>query len=373
MGILLTTVEKPNEAIKEHVSSLLRVSNLNDFHAAIKSEISNVIKRYVSEAADAMMLESERKEYAKVLNDYQSRKSHYSRPLLVMLTSGLYGNESPNAIMLASIMQMSEEWMLILDDIQDKAEMRRGGKTLHAIYGEQIASLASATLESVMHIMLSDYKDAEPNKIVANKVYAAFKEIGYHTAAGQHLDLKFTYSIKNFGKIDYNFYYSMVDGKTSRYTVYGPMVIGALASGMDGEVVEMLTTIGKSAGIAFQISDDIMDFKPYTKTGKQQYGDLYEGKLNFVMLYTFKMSTFEERNKILEIYAKNRESKTPSDIDYLVSLVEKYDSINYSIIEKDRHAGKAASDILNYSQLIPKNKYRDWLATSLMGLYNREF
>lgn len=373
MGNLLITAEKHREAIKEQLAPFLRGNSLKDFHAAMKSEVSSLIKRYVSEAADAMQLDSEKEGYAKVLDDYISRPSHYSRPLLVMLTAGLYGNESQGAVKLASAIQLSEEWMLILDDIQDKAAMRRGEKTLHRLYGEQIASLASATLESVMHIIISDYKDAEPDKAVANRVYDAFKKIGYHTATGQYLDLRFTYSIKDFDRVDNDFYYSMVDGKTSRYTVYGPMVLGALASGMDGKVVEMLTSIGKSAGIAFQIADDILDFGPSAKTGKQQYGDLYEGKLNFVMLNAFKMSTTEERRKVLEIYAKSRESKTRSDISYLTSLVEKYHSIKESGIQKEKYAGQAASDLLDYSSSIPKNKYRDWLAAALMGLYNREF
>ncbi len=368
----MTTAEKPGVAIKEQMAPFLRGNSLKDFNAEMKSEVSSLIKKYVSEAAEAMHLESEKGEYSKLLNDYISRPSHYSRPLLVMLTSGLYGNEGSSALKLASAVQLSEEWMLVLDDIQDKAEMRRGKKTLHKLYGEQIAGLASATLESAMHFILSDYVIEEPGKAKAKRVYDAFRHIGYRTAAGQYLDLKFTYHIKDFSKVDTDFYYSMVDGKTSTYTVYGPMVIGALASGKTGKTIEMLITIGKSAGAAFQIADDIIDFEPYAKTGKQQYGDLYEGKLNFVMLDAFRVSTAEERSRILEIYAKNRESKTPSDIDYLVSLVEKYDSISHSIIEKDKCAGKAASDLLNYSPLIPKNKYRDWIAAALMKLYNRE-
>lgn len=372
LGILLTTAEKPIEATKEHLAPFLRGNSLNDFNAEMKSEVSSLIKKYVSEAADAMHLESEKEEYSKVLNDYISRPSHYSRPLLVMLTSGLYGNEGASALKLASAVQLSEEWMLVLDDIQDKAEMRRGKKTLHKLYGNQIAELASATLESAMHSIISDYIIEEPDKAKAKRVCDAFRHMGYSTAAGQYLDLKFTYNIKDFSKVDTNFYYSMVDGKTSIYTVYGPMVLSALASGKTGETIEMFTTIGKSAGIAFQIADDIMDFEPHAKTGKQQYGDLYEGKLNFVMLNAFKISKAEERKRILEIYAKNRESKTTSDIDYLVSLVEKYDSISHSIIEKDKYAGQAASDLLTYLPLIPKNKYRDWIAASLMKLYNRE-
>ncbi|MFI5412765.1 MAG: polyprenyl synthetase family protein, partial [Candidatus Micrarchaeales archaeon] len=93
----------------------------------------------------------------KIMRDYIDRQGKYRRPALLLLTAHLYGATLEDAILPAAAQQLSEDWILMQDDIEDDSEMRRGKVAAHRLYGWVHALDASDTGQMAMWKMLKDY------------------------------------------------------------------------------------------------------------------------------------------------------------------------------------------------------------------------
>ena len=198
--------------------------------------------------------------YSEIVREYSERQGKYVRPGLLMITGQMLGAKPDELIIPAAAMQLSEDWILIHDDIEDDSEMRRGKPALHKIYGCEHAINAGDGAHLLMWQMLRDYLEEYGMKRGLG-LFDMFSEILTATVEGQYLDIDFSKRIKEIGKADERMYYGIVERKTSCYSVYGPMQLGAIAAGMGKSELGMLKEIGMPAGMAFQIVDDILDIK----------------------------------------------------------------------------------------------------------------
>ncbi len=311
-----------------------------------------------------------------LLEEYPKRRGHYSRPLLLILSALSLSDGSDKelfnkAIELGAIIQLSEEWILVHDDIMDGASMRRGKPTLHGMVGPEIAMLVGDILHNAMAEAMHNF--AQKYGAQGDKIYKVFNnEIGNATALGKYLDLKFTKLIRDPGAVGEDFYIDIVNGKTLQYTVKGPMVLAAILAGKGPDMIEKIVRIAESAGIAFQINDDLIDMKTGAKSGKDQYGDLYEGKLTLIIHHAYTHATTEEKSRILEIYRKDRKDKTQEDIEFLKGVISKYNSMQYVEAKKEEAEGSTWKNMQEYAKEMPSNKYASWLLATILMLYNRD-
>lgn len=188
---------------------------------------------------------------------YPTRKGKYLRPTLVRLVAGAMGNSSKNIIKLASAIQISEEWLLIHDDIEDKSETRRGGLTLHKLYGNELAINAGDALHIIMWKMIND--------INSSKITNEFYKMLLRTALGQGVEQIWTNKKINMTKDQYFF---VADGKTAYYSLAGPMRLGAIASNATTKQLNKITEFGLYLGRCFQLVDDCLDIKQDKKENK---------------------------------------------------------------------------------------------------------
>lgn len=308
----------------------------------------------------------------KIAREYVDRQGSYRRPGLVMLTAQLYGASPEEALLPAAAQQLSEDWILIQDDIEDDSELRRGLPALHKKYGVVHAIDASDTGQIAMWRMLKDYLlRAGPEK--GNRLYEKFYDMLNYTVEGQYIENTFIQDIKDLKKADESLYFRIVDSKTCYYTVYGPMQLGAIVANQSNETLELLKRVGENAGIAFQIMDDILDMTADEKKfGKKNFGDLYEGKLTLIMLHSYKSATQEEKDKIDAIYRKRRQEKTKEEIDFLREIIGKYDGIGHAKEVAEKYGTKAQELVEQYSNTIPKNEYTEIIISAMQKLYKRD-
>jgi geranylgeranyl pyrophosphate synthase len=141
----------------------------------------------------------------------------------------------------------------------------------------------------------------------------------------------------------------------------------------DEATLGALREIGESAGVAFQISDDILDMTSDEKVfGKKNFGDLYEGKLTLIILRAYAGATAEERERIDGIYRKTRQEKTAEDIEFLKAVIGKYDGIGYARAVAEKHGRMAAEAIERHRGELPDNEYRRILISAAEELYKRD-
>ena len=273
--------------------------NFKEYIDGHKDEIYGKIMEYLEL--------KEPKEHYRIVRDYSERRGKYRRPGLLMLGGEMFGSPVSKLLLPAAAMQLSEDWILVHDDVEDDSEMRRGKPTLHKIYGKEIAINAGDAAHIAMWRMLKDYMmqvGLERGNIIFEKFYNMLDQ----TVAGQYIETNFIFNVRDLSKATKALYFRIVQSKTCYYTVYGPLQIGALVAGKDAGTVNILKTIGEPAGMAFQIIDDILDMTAEEKVfGKQRYGDLYEGKLTLIALHAYDQASSEEKEKIHAVYNKPRQ------------------------------------------------------------------
>ena len=103
---------------------------------------------------------------------------------------------------------------------------------------------------------------------------------------------------------------------------------GALSTITDREAVEKLWRVGELTGIAFQIMDDLLDFRKTSITGKPTGIDIKEKKITLPLIYLLNSSNKTEKKKIIRtIKRRNHDSKS---VELLIKQVQESGGIDYA-------------------------------------------
>lgn len=166
------------------------------------------------------------------------------RGFLIRLGFELAGGKGREILEIAAAYEILHTSILAHDDIIDKSPRRRGQPSLYKSAGiEQAITLADYGFFLSMKI-ISESKFAQILKI---KALNLFSKTMVDTAIGQMLDIA-----RGDPEIVAKF-------KTARYTIAGPLKLGAVLGGADGRLLGLLGLFGENLGITFQIRDDILD------------------------------------------------------------------------------------------------------------------
>ncbi len=313
----------------------------------------------------------EPREFYGIMRDYVDRQGSYRRPGLIMLTGQMFGVPLEKLVLPAAAMQLSEDWILMQDDIEDDSVLRRGKPAAQKLYGPMQAFNATNIGQIAMWRMLKDYMVSMSNGI-GNKVYEKFYDMLEYTTEGQYIEMKFIFDTRDLALASEAFYYRIVDSKTCYYTVYGPLQIGAMIGNQSEEILEALKKIGTYGGIAFQITDDILDMTADEKVfGKKNFGDLYEGKVTLIILHAYNQATASEKEKIDAIYRKARSGKTEDEISFLKEMISKYGGLEYAKETARKYGGLAKAAVEENKDKLPINEHADLLLSSMRELYER--
>lgn len=176
-------------------------------------------------------------------------------------------------------LELLHAFMLVHDDIADRAATRRGGPALHVALGdESLAVVAGDHLYArAMEAMLATPGTA------AVKATRYMLEVCRHTAAGQHLDLVLTRA--PLPEVRLASALKVARLKTAKYGFVAPLVCGAMLGGASPALIAALERVGRSAGLAYQLRDDVLGlFGDSAVAGKAGGGDFLEAKRTFPVL-----------------------------------------------------------------------------------------
>ena len=232
---------------------------LNKTKKLVWPEIEKYLKdpKYPSQFTIPSKFQKEVDLYWKINNEYPERKGKYLRPTLVLLVASALGVNNKLILKVASAMQLSEEWILISDDIEDNSDKRRDKPTLHKMYGVELAINASDTLETIMWKIVADCK----NPLVFDEFY----RIILRTTLGQGVEQIWTNKKE---KLTDQKYFFVADSKSAYYSMAGPMRLGAISVDATKNQLEKITEFGLHLGRCFQLVDDILDLEQDKKEGK---------------------------------------------------------------------------------------------------------
>ena len=208
------------------------------------------------------------------------------RPALVLLSSRLFGPQPDSALSIAAAVEMVHGASLIHDDVIDTTDIRRGRPTLNALTGNRIAVLLGDFL--LCQALLAV---AELDQVVLLQVVA---EAVAEMTSGQILELR-QQGCLTTGADDY---LSMIEGKTAALMEAGCR-LGALLNRAQPHEIEAVGLFGRFLGMAFQITDDVLDFWGDPEVlGKPTGADLREKKYTLPFLHAYQNSSTQEREEI---------------------------------------------------------------------------
>ncbi|MFJ5221308.1 polyprenyl synthetase family protein [Streptomyces sp. NPDC088400] len=186
------------------------------------------------------------------------------RPLLAMLAAQFGDPHAPGIVPCAVVVELTHLATLYHDDVMDEAEVRRGVDSANARWGNSVAVLTGDFLFARASQVLADL-GPEAVRVQAE----AFERL----VTGQILET----AGPRDGQDPVDHYLEVVGGKTgSLIAVSGRF--GAMMSGADESVVDILTQYGERLGVAFQLADDVLDIASDShESGKTPGTDLREG------------------------------------------------------------------------------------------------
>ncbi|MFI0980119.1 polyprenyl synthetase family protein [Streptomyces sp. NPDC021093] len=212
------------------------------------------------------------------------------RPLLVMLSSQFGDPYAPGVVPSAVVVELTHLATLYHDDVMDEADVRRGVPSANSRWGNSVAVLTGDFLFARASHILADL-GPEAVRIQAE----AFERL----VTGQILET----AGPRDGRDPIDHYLDVMSGKTGSLIAVACR-FGAMISGADESVVDILTQYGERLGTAFQLADDVLDIASDShESGKTPGTDLREGIPTLPVLHLRAMAEAQGRPEDVELCA----------------------------------------------------------------------
>jgi geranylgeranyl pyrophosphate synthase len=211
----------------------------------------------------------------------------------------------------------------------------------------------------------------------ALKVLTAISDMSLTSVEGQAMELHW---VRNGLPADAEeLYVEMVRKKTAHYSFMAPLQIGAIIAGADDAQRQELRAFGLALGVAFQIQDDLLNLDPGQGYGKEQAGDLWEGKYTLALIHALSVSSLAQRETALRILAKPRPSssspsapqtgteahpapKSATEVAWLRQFIAEHDGSGHALTIARSWAARASECFEGMCRWFPASRHRDFIA-----------
>ena len=281
--------------------------------------------------------------------DFLTRGGKRWRPMLMLICCEAVGGNPKSILPFTVIPELIHNGTLIVDDIEDNSDLRRGKPVLHKIFGVDIAVNAGNTLYLLPFIAIRDSNLPDKTKAAAYEIIST-QLLKCHL--GQAIDI---YWHSNKGSSTPQFrdernaqsssprfaplstldtaipteeeYLQMCANKSGSLACMAAK-LGALLGGGSERQVEMLGQFAETAGVVFQIQDDILNIAENTSIGKELGDDINEGKRTLLVIHALNAATAADKKRLLEIL--NMHTKEEELLTEAIEIIKKYGSIEYA-------------------------------------------
>ncbi|OLC12724.1 MAG: hypothetical protein AUH29_15425 [Candidatus Rokubacteria bacterium 13_1_40CM_69_27] len=266
------------------------------------------------------------------------------RPMLLLLAARLAGYRGPRSVRLACVVELLHTATLIHDDVVDQAPLRRGRPSANAQWGDDASVLVGDHLYSKSFAML-----------VRDNDRGVMETLARATVSMTEAEV-FQLERKRSGVTTEADYLRIITQKTASF-ISACCRIGALLGGIPAAQVEALTRYGLDVGVAFQISDDSLDFiADQDRLGKAIGSDLREGKLTLPLIAMLDRAPQWDAERVRGLL--KRRALAPAEIEDIRRLVLKHDGVEYARERACAYAQAAKADL----ETFPPSDEREILA-----------
>ena len=216
------------------------------------------------------------------------------RPLLALMACDMFGGDVQKAMDAAIGLELFHNFTLLHDDIMDQAPLRRGKETVYKRWNANRAILSGDT----MFAMANCYMLNTPPSCQA-KVLEIFNRTAIEVCEGQQLDMNF----ETRQEVSVPEYLEMIRLKTA-VLLAASLQIGALTAHAPPAYAQLLYEGGIFMGLAFQLTDDLLDLYGDESTfGKMTGGDIIANKKTYLYLSAMERSSAAQRADLFRLFA----------------------------------------------------------------------
>ena len=281
------------------------------------------------------------------------RKGKKIRPLFVFLIANMAGKIQEKTYRAAALIELLHTATLVHDDVVDETLERRGAFSINALWKNKVAVLVGDYLLSKGLLISLENEDFDILKIVSTAV----KKM----SEGELLQLEKSRTLN----LNEDTYFKIIQYKTASL-LSAACAVGASSVTDNIALIDDMKLLGENIGIAFQLKDDLLDYSNQ-KIGKPTYNDLKEKKYTLPLIYTLKKINYFEKKEIIFII-KNK-NKSSAQLQKIISLVNKYDGLQYTEQKMNEYKNNALSIIHKY----PKTNYTMALIDLIEFTTNRKY
>ena len=192
---------------------------------------------------------------------------------------------------LASIIELLHTATLVHDDVVDNASTRRGAMSVNSLWSNAHGVLIGDYIYSKAFMLMVE--------IGKKDILAELADATNDISQGELIQLDAIGNIKiSLNKLKKISYF-----KTGR-RFEASAKTGAMLAGANKNFIKNIGESAKNIGILFQIKDDLLDYSNSSKTGKQSFQDLKEGKITYPFFFALKNSSQKDKKQLMKTRKK---------------------------------------------------------------------
>ncbi len=239
------------------------------------------------------------------------------RPALCLLTSGLAGASGQKVYDCAAAMEFFHTATLMHDDVIDNANIRRGKTSPNNKWGNHVAVLVGDFFYCQASTLLVNTDNMRIIKCVTDAMLA--------TTEGEILEITKSNDLETLEED----YLKIITAKTA-ILMKASCEIGGLLGNVSEESVRAMAIYGENLGIAFQLSDDVLDYiAEEDRFGKAPGTDLKEGKLTLPLITALRHCSNDERRLIKD--ALITQSVDEQRLQDIIAIINRYEGLETTL------------------------------------------
>jgi octaprenyl-diphosphate synthase len=296
-------------------------------------------------------LESSRPGVGRLIAQLAHYRGKRLRPALLLLTARACGQVGPAHHVLGAVVEMIHTATLVHDDVLDSATVRRHSPTINAGWGNQASIMLGDYLFTHAFHLSSTLDDALACRLIGEATNRLCEGELHQIVQRGNLDLTEAE------------YFDIIDAKTAELTACSCR-LGAVYSGAGEEVIEQMTSFGRSLGIAFQIADDVLDLVGEEKTAGKSLGtDLEQQKLTLPVIHLLANASTEQAARVRGLLQGGGANRRAA----LAREMEACGALAYTRRRAEAFAASAAADL----DCLPMSECRTILEAVTERVVNR--
>jgi len=251
------------------------------------------------------------------------------RPAFCLLGGKFADFDLDKIVPLAVALELIHMATLVHDDVVDSSFTRRGQPTVKALWGNRISAHIGDYLLGKSLILISQYENPLIPRVLA--------ETSVKMSEGEIIQIS---SINDVNQNIKDYFYR-INRKTA-LLISASCQLGAVACGAPRQLHQTLRRFGHYIGMAFQITDDILDMTAkQTKLGKPVGGDLRQGIITLPTIFALRESS--ARGRLIEII--RIPEKSEKEVREAIDLVTRCGGIDYADRIASQYIKKAKNEL----------------------------